>query len=619
MKDALARRPWPLGLAANPKRGVARLLVAATLLSVSLTTAPVKALETVDLHAPGASEDLMARLRASSLVMTAQAEGRTGSVELMAAARAEYGRLIGLLYEAGHFAPVIHVRVDGREATHISPLSAPRQIDRISIDIELGPRFSFGRAEIGPQAPGTVLPTGFAPGQAAQTPVMRAAVRSSLDAWRNQGHPHARVGSQDIVANHAREQLNVNVRLAPGPRLRFGELRTQGTERTRPERLRAIAGLPEGEIHSPAAIEQAEDRLRRTGAFNSVVLRTSEQANPDGSVDVVAEVDEALPRRLGFGAEIDSEAGLRLSGFWLHRNLFGGAERLRIEASVEGIGSRIGGIGYSLDARLTRPATLNRDTDLELGLLALSLNERDYSADALEAEAMLTRRFSPQLTASAGVNLRYERASFGGRSYRFGTVGLPIDVTRDTRDNRLNATQGHYLWAEAMPFAGFGSADSGLRLRFDGRLYQDFGTEGRFVLATRAQMGAIYGARLQNTPRGFLFYSGGGGTVRGLPYQSLGVTSGGVTSGGLGFAALSAELRMRVNDDFSLVAFADAGHVSQGALAGRSDWHAGGGFGVRYNTPIGPLRFDVATPLRRNASAAASGPIQLYLGIGQAF
>lgn len=619
MKRGLARWLWPLGSRATRIAGSARLLACAACVSVGVPLSPAFALDAVDLSAPAASSELIERLNAASLVRTAQRDGHTGSVDLMAAARAEYGRLIGILYEAGYFSPVIHVRVDGREAADISPLSSPRQINRIDIRVELGPQFSFGRTEIAPLATGTELPDGFQPDQPAQTPVMREAVRAALEEWREAGYARVEVAGQEIVANHHRQELNVSVRVDPGPQLRFGQVRAEGTERTRPERLTAIAGLPAGAQYSPAEIAAAEDRLRRTGSFNSVVLRPAAQDNPDGTVDVVAEVDEALPRRFGFGVEVDSEAGVEVSGFWLHRNLFGGAERLRIEASIDGIGARTAGVGYALDARFTRPATYNSETDLELGFTAYRLSERDFLADAVAFDAGLTRRFSPQLTASAGGSLRYEHASFGGTVANFGTFGLPIAATHDTRDDRLNAREGHYLWAEAMPYVGTGSAESGVRLRVDGRLYQDFGTEGRFVLATRAQAGAIYGPTLNATPRGFLFYSGGGGTVRGLPYQSLGVTSGGTTSGGLGFAAVSAEMRMRVNESFTLVAFADAGQVSSGALTGTTDWHAGGGFGFRYASPIGPLRFDIATPLRRNASAAGSNAVQLYLGIGQAF
>jgi translocation and assembly module TamA len=138
------------------------------------------------------------------------------------------------------------------------------------------------------------------------------------------------------------------------------------------------------------------------------------------------------------------------------------------------------------------------------------------------------------------------------------------------------------------------------------------------VLAGRAQLGAVIGADLAATPRDFLFYSGGGGSVRGLPFQSLGVTSGGISTGGLGFAALSGEVRVRVNGSVSVALFADAGRVSSEAFSVAADWHAGGGFGIRYDTPIGPLRLDLAAPLRRNATATG-GRFQIYLGIGQAF
>ena len=67
-----------------------------------------------------------------------------------------------------------------------------------------------------------------------------------------------------------------------------------------------------------------------------------------------------------------------------------------------------------------------------------------------------------------------------------------------------------------------------------------------------------------------------------------------------------------------MAVFADAGYVSEGAFSGASDWQAGAGVGVRYQTPIGPMRLDVATPVRRNASATG-GRFQIYLGVGQAF
>lgn len=595
-------------------------------LSALLTLLPataVRALDDVQLRAPGATSELRAQLRASSLLVEAQSEGRTAPVDVMAAARAEYARLIGLLYEEGYFAPVIRVRLDGREAVDLSTLSPPARISRAEIDIDLGPQFRFGRTEIAPLAPGTDLPEGFDRGEIARSTMVLTAAGAALDGWRAQGHALAEPAGQDIVASHPDERLDVTIRVAPGPQLRFGSLRPSGHERTRDRRIAQIAGLPSGATYDPEALAEAEARLRRTGTFTSVALRPAESANPDGSIDIDALLDEAPLRRIGAGAELDSESGLGLSGFWLHRNLLGGAERLRFEAALTGIGARRRGLGYVLDLRYTRPATGRPDTDVEAAARLLRQDERDFTSDAAKLEVRMIRRFTPQTTGTLALALRFERADFGlNRAVRsdFGTFGLEIGVTHDTRDSPLNPTRGLYLSGSVTPYLGFLSADDGLRLQADLRGYLDPGSEGRIVLAGRAQLGAVIGPALDRTPRDLLFYSGGGGTVRGLPFQSLGVTGpGGARSGGQGFAVLSGEVRGRVNESFSLVGFVDAGYVSERAFSGADDWQAGGGVGLRYLTPIGPLRLDLATPLRRNATASDAGRLQFYIGIGQAF
>jgi translocation and assembly module TamA len=587
-----------------------------------LFAGPAAALDDVQLRVPGAPEALLAQIRASSLVVEARTEGRTAPVDVMAAARAEYGRLIGLLYEEGYFAPAIRVRVDGREAAEVSTLRPPERIGRVEIDIDLGPQFRFGRTDITPLAPGTDLPAGFTRGEIARSTTVRDAAGAALDGWRAQGHALAEPAGQEVIADHRDQRLDVALRIAPGRQLRFGALRPQGHERTRDRRIAQIAGLPSGDVYDPEALAQAESRLRRTGTFSSVSLRHAEAPNPDGTIDIVARLEEAPLRRLGAGAELDSESGLGLTGFWLHRNLLGGAERLRFEAALTGIGARNRGLGYALDLRYTRPATGRPDTDVELGARAVRVDERDYGADLAQFETRLIRRLSPQLTGTLALQLRLERARFGTtRALRsnFGTLGIEAGLTRDTRDSPLNPTRGSFMSGTITPYLGFRAADHGAHLRADLRQYLDPGTDGRLVLAGRLQLGAVLGADLARTPRDLLFYSGGGGTVRGLPFQSLGVTAGGTRSGGQGFAAVSGELRARVSENFSVVAFADAGYVSERAFRGASDWQAGAGLGIRYLTPVGPLRLDLATPVRRNADAATAGSLHLYIGIGQAF
>ena len=125
----------------------------------------------------------------------------------------------------------------------------------------------------------------------------------------------------------------------------------------------------------------------------------------------------------------------------------------------------------------------------------------------------------------------------------------------------------------------------------------------------------MLGADILATPRDDLFYSGGGGTVRGQAYQSLGVTvdDGGtpVTIGGNQFVAGSVEARVKVTTKIGIVGFADIGLV--GVAGGDSNWQAGAGLGVRYATGVGPVRLDLALPVHSGHG------LQVYVGLGQAF
>lgn len=593
----------------------AALVVAGTL---TLAHAKASAFNTLNFQYQGSDNTLETALQRASLLQTARSEGISDPFEVFTIARAEYGQLIGIFYEAGYYAPSISVRIDGREAADISPLSPPQSINQIEIIANPGPAFVFGRTALGPVAAGSSLPGGFAEGQTARSTVIRDATSDAVDGWRDQGHAKAEPVDQEITARHPGNVLDVAVQIAPGPRLRFGQLRPDGHVRTRPNRIVKIAGLPTGEVYSPRELQRAAERLRRTGTFSSVALRDAETANPDGTLDINAALVEAPLRRIGAGAEYDTEAGVKLSAFWLHRNLLGGAERFRVEGMVGGIGARSGKLDYKLQLDFSRPATFTPDTTLNLGALIETENESDFEARRLRLNLDLEHRLSDELTFSGGLGLLLERADFGPgfaiqRDYKL--LLLPLAVTWDRRDSDRKPTRGFYLQGDLTPFLGLQGSDSGARIYADARAYRGFGEDSGVVLAGRAQVGAVFGASLDRTPRDLLFYSGGGGSVRGQPFRSLGVTSGGVRSGGRGFAALSTEVRVRATETIGVAAFADAGYVSEGAFSGQSDWHAGAGLGLRYDTPIGPLRLDVGYPV---AGTTGRG-FQLYLGIGHAF
>ncbi len=565
----------------------------------------------------GAPQGIAEYLSRSSLtVETANSEDATAQ-DILAAARADYARMVGALYDAGFYGGVVSIRVDGREASDISPIAGPNRINRVDVIVQPGPPFTFSRAAIGPVAPETELPEGYARGQPAAATVISDAAEAGVTGWREAGHAKVELSGQSITADHRNATLASDIRLSPGPRLRFGDLVITRPSAVRANRIRAIAGLPSGKVFSPEELEDASQRLRRTGAFRSVVLNEAAVPNPDGTLDIQAEVIDAKPRRIGFGAEIASLEGLTLSGFWLHRNLLGGAERFRIEGEVGGIGGDSGGIDYRLSARFERPATFTPDTTAFLEARIEELDEEEYRQTTFEIGGGVSHIFSDELEGELGIAYQYAEIDddLGSRTNQL--LLLPAKLTFDNRDEALNATEGFYVGLEATPFLALDAGDPAFRLYADARTYVGFGENDTIVLAGRTQLGSVTGASLLDVPPDMLFFSGGSNTVRGQPYQSLGVDlGGGNTSGGRSFLAVSGELRARVADNWQVVGFADTGYVGRDSFgSGTGDWHSGAGFGVRYDTGIGPIRFDVATPLDGDAGQ----DYEFYIGIGQAF
>lgn len=577
------------------------------------------ALERLDFAVAGGDGDLTAALRAASLLVTSELDGQEDAQDLFAVARADYGKLLGALYAAGHYSGVINILIDGREAAGIAPLDAPSRIDVVTVRVDPGPAFRLSEARIGPLARGTVLPEGFAAGRPALSGVVREAAVAGVGGWRSAGHAKAAVSGQEVTANHADATLAARIALDPGPRLRFGPLAVTGEARMREARVIKIAGLPEGEVFSPEELDRAANRLRRTGVFRSVTMTEAEGIMPPDLLPITATVVEEKPRRFSFGGEIASFEGLSLTGYWLHRNLLGGAERLRVDGEVANLGAQSSGVDYTLGVSLERPATFTPDTTVGIAAELGHLDEEDYQADVATVGLTATHYFTDALTGRIGLDYEYAEGRDRVSGFLFRNVSIPVGVTWDRRNDKTDATAGWYLEAEVKPFFGFGTTGSGTRSTLDARGYLGLGAEDRFVLAGRVQAGAVTGSALLDTPRDDLFYSGGGGTVRGQPYQSLGVllTRGLIDSriGGTHFLGAQMEARARVTDRIGIVGFYDVGRIDVGGFGNSGDWHSGAGLGLRYDTGFGPIRLDVATPVGGNTGDG----VQIYVGLGQAF
>ena len=620
---------------------LARLAAAALL---ATTVVPAWALESVVVNAPGAPEGMQSRLEVSSLLVRQLAEQNAAikkakpkwytpwrkapeevqlptTTDVLATARAEYKRMLSVLYGEGYYGGVVSVKIDGREAAEISPLNPPASITSAVVTVQPGPEFTFAEASVQPLPPETTVPSGYKAGEIAKSGEITSAAKTATSGWRNAGHPKVDLVGEDITANHANAKVSSRLTLDPGPRLRFGPMVISGNKRVRTERIAAIAGLPTGEVYDPEEINDAGERLRRSGAFRSVSMVEAETPGPGDQIAIETTVLEDKRRRIGFGGEISTQEGGRINAYWMHRNLLGGAENLRFDLEIENIGSTEvnNGVDYRLSGVFRRPATWHPDLDLLLRAYIEHEDEPGYVGTIAEIGGAFAYHVSDELELLAGLDYRGSEVedAFGYRKYTM--TSIPLRLEWDKRDDELDPTRGFYLDTLVRPFAGIYNMEDGALTEIDGRGYLGFGEKRNTVLAGRAQLGSLYGPEIPSAPQDYLFFAGGGGSVRGQPYQSLGVGEvDGVIVGGRSYVALSGEIRSYVKGNLGIVGFYDAGYVgAEEFYDGSGTWMSGAGLGVRFKTGFGPIRVDVGTPVAGGPEDA--NPVQLYIGIGQAF
>lgn len=577
---------------------------------------------------PTEDKDIASAVQGASELLRGSGTPVGGSAGLIARAKGDYRRIQAALYNEAHYGGGISIKVNGREAADIPAGTQVPDVSTVDVVVTPGNKFSFKDSIVMNPAPAPTdrkdivdLPAdrGFADGEPARAKVVRLAGELSREAWRQQGYPKARVSKQTVTAVHPEDYLRVYLWMAEGPYAVYGDVTVEGTERMDPEFVRYMAGLIKGKEFDPDDLEKARKRLERLGVFSLQRIEEAPKVLSDGSLPITIRTSEKKTRRIGIGATLSSIDGAGVEAYWLHRNLFGKAERLRIDAQIAGFGNTVNydEIDYLLGAEFTKPGVFNPDTDLKLGLTAKREVNDTYTETSVSGEATLTHYYSDELTFTGGLF-----AEFGEYTDTFGTrqlftTGILTEVTFDNRDNKLEPTNGFYADLKARPFYEWEFESAGLHLELEGRTYLALGSKNT-VLAGRVKLGSLAGIAVTEAPPDLLFFTGGGGSVRGYGYKNIGVNEpDGSISGGRSLLEGSLELRQRITKSFGAVAFVDVGTVgAESTIDFSEDIKVGVGVGVRYYTGLGAIRLDVAVPLDPDEDDPDFG---IYVGIGQAF
>ncbi len=564
--------------------------------------------------------DLKALVGRSSTLIRDQTQPASGRAGLLSAAKGDYQRLVETLYARGYYAGTVSITLDGKEAAGL-PLDVelPNPTKAV-ITIDPGPIYTFRTAQISNLRPGTDLSDlGFEPGLPAKSDAVRDAGRAAVKAWAKEGHAVADIPNAQVQADHGARQLDANLAVVEGPKVSYGPLSVTGTDRVRPEFLKYMTDLPEGETYDPDVVQMARKRLLKLDAFGVVDIE-EQPLTADNSMPISLTVQDRKPRRFGVGATISTLDGAGVEGFWLHRNIFSRAERLRFDGAVRGIGRSLDPTDYDYELGTTfiKPGAITPDTDFRLNLSLEQEKLDNFEALTFSMTAGFSTIVSERLTASADFVLERSRIDDNLGRRNFTLYGIESALTYERRDVPLDATKGYYIDLSAFPFYESKSGQFGLQTTAEARVYRKIGFTDRFVVAGRAKIGSVTGIGLTEAPPQVLFFSGGGGSIRGFQYLSNGTTlADGTEVGGRSLIETSVELRAKLNENFGMVGFLDAGIVGPNASPDfTEEINVGVGMGVRWRTGLGPLRIDVARAVNHKDGDPVVG---VYIGLGQAF
>ncbi|MEO1323125.1 MAG: BamA/TamA family outer membrane protein [Pseudomonadota bacterium] len=518
----------------------------------------------------------------------------------------------GFLNSQGYFAPEIAYSVDpGPPPIGLVRIEPGAIFTFESIQIDLGGEALSELAFAAMESVRTL-----APGQIARPDQIFAEEASLVAALKAAGYAEARAEPRQAIGDRANGTLAITYQIRPGPRIRLGQVRYPSNTRTRRDYLKYLIPYEPGDVYTPETLATFNQRLNGTRNYRFVSVQLSDDATStttDGDEvrDVLVQLEERDRYTLTTGTSFSTSEGPGLTSSLTRRNATRRGDTLTGAMTLATLER-----SFNVDWRIPNFTAFDRTLVLST---ELGRDETDaFDREAVTVSGTFEIRHSNRLTYALGAasEVTREEDAFEQRDQQI--LSSSLGVRLDFADDPLDATTGWRIDARGEPGVVIGDREAQY-FSLNGQIsaYQPLDQNKRIVAATRVRSGFVFGAALSDLPVSRRFFAGGGGSARGFEYQSVGPEDeDGTPTGGRGLLEVSGELRWRRDGPLGFVAFLDGANVSADQGVDFEDIRYSAGLGVRYNTLVGPIRFDIATPLDPDDG---DDPIQVYVSVGQAF
>jgi len=466
--------------------------------------------------------------------------------------------------------------------------------------------------------------------------------------YRDHGYANVDANPQTQLDPETHE-VDVSVPVERGPLVYFERIEIRGNSKTRDKVIRREFEGAEGELFSETKLERSKRRATALGYFERVDVSTEAGSAPD-KMNVYVEVAEKPTGTFQVGAGFSSIENFIATAQVQQANLFGNGQSLSLQAQVSSLRQLV-------SIRFFEPYFLDSLFNTSIDLYDQLRVYNDFSQSSLGGALTFGYPLiEPEVNASVTYTASLDRVSTATRSTLLGTSSatsvftqLPLAnlfndgltssirpaLTLDTRDNRLFPTKGIYLYGSSeLAAAALGSENRFLKHRFIGRFYYPIGAG--FVLKLNMEAGHVTSPSSDGVPIFARFFLGGILDVRGYRFRTIGprvglthstdpnsapIYQGAMIGGNLQYFQ-NLELEFPIVESVGVrgVLFTDAGNAwnlesnyckAGGAaiqydaispcfngLSSLTTLRTSVGFGIRWFSPLGPLRFEWGFPLK---------------------
>jgi len=504
----------------------------------------------------------------------------------------------------------------------------------VTIKIDEGERYKVGKVDL----TGELLPAAekardrlnLKTGEIFRTSKLREDINVVTDAYGDQGYAFVNVNPETDVDRDART-VDVNYRISKGPEVYIDQIEITGNTKTRDKVIRREIELGEQERFSGSRLRRSQERLRRLGYFEDVNI-TTRKAQSEDRLDLLVDVKEASTGQFSAGAGVASGESFLFNVRLQEINLFGRGQRLVLNTDYGSIRRN-----YSID--LTEPYFF--DTEFSAGVnifnweLIFDQFTRGGTGGSIRFmypfSALGWNRLGPFSLQDTrmGLDYRIEEAKITDTTIQASalirteqgsslTSAITPRLFRDTRNHPFDPTAGS-LQDISVEFAGVGGESKFIKAEARMRWYYPFWkspTLGTFTFSLGGNLGYGVGFGGQNElPLFERYFPGGINSVRGFRILSLGPRNvlfdnyGRLVHtdriGGSQQLIFNNELIFPIIEQLGLkgVLFFDAGNAFSAKHGiDMGDMRMSVGAGVRWQSPMGPLRIEFGVPLNEDVN-----------------